>query len=165
MSEHKTINLNTVPLKLNKQHRKTYEDFHFRSDGLKIVGKECAVQECKSCHRILPITSFTTHTLRADGAWYLLKRCRECSTLRETERRTVLRNAPPKPAVCDKCHREEILQIDHIHGTLIFRGWLCRNCNTGMGNLGDNLKGLLQAAVYLEKDKSKIIKTLNGIKK
>ena len=40
MGEHRTINLNTVPLKLNKQHRKTDTDFHFRSDGLKIVGKE-----------------------------------------------------------------------------------------------------------------------------
>jgi hypothetical protein len=30
-----------------------------------------------------------------------------------------------------------------------------------MGKLGDNLEGLLQAAVYLEKDKNKIIEKLN----
>jgi hypothetical protein len=41
---------------------------------------------------------------------------------------------------------------------------VCRNCNTGIGVLGDTLEGVLQAAIYLEKDKSKIIKILDGIK-
>ena len=56
------------------------------------------------------------------------------------------------------------LEIDHIHGTTIFRGWVCSKCNTGMGSLGDTLKGVLQAAIYLENDKDKIIETLNKIK-
>jgi len=159
----KVINLNTHALMKGKQHRKHYTDFHFRLDGIKIVGKEDDVQECKECHRILSLIAFTTHTLRGDGAWYLLKRCRECSAIREAERRTITKNAPPKSANCDKCHKNKKLQIDHIHGSLTFRGWLCRNCNTGLGALGDNLEGLLRAAIYLEKDKSKIIETLNGI--
>jgi len=56
-----------------------------------------------------------------------------------------------------------LLQIDHLHGTFTFRGWLCRECNTGIGSLGDNLEGVLQAAVYLENDKNKIIKTLDKV--
>jgi len=164
MGEHRTINLNTVPLRLNKQHRKTYGDFHFRSDGLKIVGKEGAVQECKTCHRILPSIAFTTHTPRMDGAYHLQKICRECHTVVGKEQRDVMKKAPPKPDNCDNCHKNKKLEIDHIHGTTIFRGWVCRNCNTGIGSLGDTLEGLLQAAVYLEKDKSKIIEVLNGIK-
>jgi len=158
------INLNTRALMTGKQHRKNYTDFHFRSDGLKIVGKEDNIQECKECHKILPLTAFTTHNLRGDGAWYLLRRCRECSTIREAERRTVEKKAPPKPDNCDNCHKNKKLQRDHIHGTIIFRGWVCRDCNTGLGALGDTLEGILQAAIYLEKDKSKIIETLNGIK-
>ena len=55
------------------------------------------------------------------------------------------------------------LQLDHLHGTAIFRGWLCRNCNTAMGNLGDTLEGMLQAAIYLENDKDKIIETLHKV--
>ena len=163
MSERRTINLNTVPLRLAKQHRITDTDFHFRSDGLKIVGKKDDVQECKECHRILSLSSFTTHTLNADGAWYLLKICRECKTAVSLEQRSVRKNAPPKPDRCDCCHTNKKLQIDHIHGTPIFRGWVCRNCNTGIGSLGDTLEGVLQGAVYLEKDKSKIIKILEGI--
>ena len=165
MSERRTINLNTVPLRLAKQHRITDTDFHFRSDGLKIVGKKDDVQECKECHRILSLSSFTTHTLKADGAWHLHKICRECKTMIQFERRRITRNAPPKPDRCDCCHTNKKLQIDHIHGTPIFRGWVCRNCNTGIGAVGDTLEGVLRAAIYLEKDKSKIIEILNEIKK
>ena len=164
MGEHRAINLNTVPLKLNKQHRKTGTDFHFRSDGLKIVGKEDDVQECKECHRILPSTAFTTHTPRVDGAYFLQKICRECHTIIYKEQRDVRKNAPPKSDLCNCCYEKKILQVDHIHGTIIFRGWVCRNCNTGLGSLGDNLEGVLRGATYLEKDKSKIIETLNKIK-
>ena len=164
MGEHRTINLNIVPLKQNKQHRKNYLDFHLRSDGLKIVGKKDDIRECKECHRILPTTSFTTHTLRVDGAYFLLNKCRECNTILQSERRTVIKNAPPKPDNCDSCHKNKRLELDHIHGTVKGRGWLCRNCNTGIGVLGDTLEGVLRGAIYLEKDKSKIIETLNGIK-
>jgi len=164
MGEHRAINLNTVPLKLNKQHRKTGTDFHFRSDGLKIVGKEDDVQECKECHRILPSTAFTTHTPRVDGAYFQKKMCRECGTVVSKEQRDARKNATPKPDRCDCCHKkEEKLQIDHIHGSSTFRGWLCRNCNTGMGGLGDNLEGVLQGAIYLENDENKIIETLHKV--
>ena len=165
MSEHRTINLNTVPLRLNKQHRADYTDFHFRSDGLKIEGKASDVRECKECRRTLPVAAFTTHTLRADGAWYLEKTCRECKTIIRLEQRTVRKNAPPIPDRCDCCHTNKKLQVDHIHGTIIFRGWVCSKCNTGIGSLGDTLEGVLRSAIYLEKDKSKIIEVLNGIKK
>jgi cytochrome c2 len=164
MSEHRTINLNTVPLKLNKQHRKNYLNFHLRSDGLKIVGKESDIQECKSCHKILPSAAFTTHAPRADGAWYLKKICRECHTVLWKEQRDVRKIAPPKSDHCDCCGAKVVLQGDHIHGTLIFRGWVCRSCNTGIGALGDNLEGVLQAAIYLEPNTEKIIEKLNGIK-
>ena len=161
MGEQRIINLNTVSLRRNKQRRKTYRNFHFRSDGLKIAGKKDDVQECKECHRILSLSAFTPHTLRADGAWFLLKICRECKTIRYSEQCLIRKKAPPKPDRCECCHANKKLQIDHIHGTHIFRGWICRNCNTGIGAVGDTLEGILRAAVYLEKDKSKIIEILN----
>jgi len=157
------INLNTMPLIIRKQHRRTGTDFHFRSDGIKIVGKPGDMQECKNCHKILPSTAFTTHTPRVDGAYFLQKICRECHTVINKEQNDVKKKAPPKPNRCACCHREKILQIDHIHGSTTFRGWLCRNCNTGMGGLGDNLEGVLQGAIYLENDENKIIETLHKV--
>jgi len=158
------MNLNTLPLIQNKQHHKAHTNFHFRSTGIKIVGGENDKQECKECHKILPLTAFTTHTPRSDGAYYLRKICRECHTIIYREQVAARKNAPLKPDNCDNCHKNKKLEIDHIHGTTKVRGWVCRNCNTGIGALGDTLEGVLQTAVYLEKDKSKIIEVLNGIK-
>jgi len=158
------INLNERTLMTSKSRRRTGTDFHFRSDGIKIEGKETDMQECKECHKILPSTAFTTHALRVDGAYILQKICRECHTLVYREQRDVRKKAPPKPDHCDCCHKKvEKLQIDHIHGSSTFRGWLCRNCNTGIGSVGDNLEGVLQAAVYLENDENKIIETLHKV--
>jgi len=160
-------NLNTIPYWEKtygkKQDYKIHKNVHFRKD-IKIVGKEDDLRECKTCDRILPVTAFTTSSLRADGAHRLKTICRECWTMRQREHREAKKNAASKSGDCDNCRKNKKLELDHLHGTTIFRGWLCRNCNTGVGLLGDTLEGLLQAAVYLEKDKSKIIETLNGIK-
>jgi len=47
MPEKRKKNLNTTPLQINKQHRKTSRDFHFRSDGIKIIvhKKKCNLQQ------------------------------------------------------------------------------------------------------------------------
>lgn len=39
--------------------------------------------------------------------------------------------------------------VDHDHETGEIRGVLCTACNTGIGLLGDDLGGLLQAVAYL----------------
>ena len=167
MTGRRIENLNLAPFGKASVPRGTRKEmnFHFRGEvKVKVEGKESDVRECKECHRILPSTAFNTHILRSNGAFSLFRICRECRTTVNAEVAIVRKNAPPKPDLCKCCHGKKILQIDHIHGTTIFRGWVCRNCNTGIGSVGDNLEGVLQAAVYLEKDKSKIIETLNKIK-
>ena len=163
----KKLNLNTFAYwetSYGKKYKhKSHKHFHYRGE-IKIVGKETDMSECKECHKILSITAFTTHYSRSDGAWYLKKLCRQCVTVIDQELRVARKNAPPKPERCDCCHKkEEKLQIDHLHGSNTFRGWLCRNCNSGMGTLGDSLEGILQAAIFLEKDKGKIIETLHKV--
>lgn len=39
--------------------------------------------------------------------------------------------------------------IDHCHETNVVRGLLCTGCNTGLGQLGDNIAGLQRAIDYL----------------
>ena len=161
------LNLNTFPYWKTsygkKQKYKDHENFYYRGE-IKIVGKETDMQECKECHKIFPAMAFTTKSLRSDGAYYLHKACRQCITILEREKREVRKIAPPKPECCDCCHKKtKKLQLDHIHGSTTFRGWLCKACNSGMGKLGDNLEGVLRGALYLEKDKNKIIKKLNDL--
>ena len=160
----KIENLNLAPFGKASIQRGTRKEtnFHFRGK-VKIEGKENDVRECKECHRILPTTAFGTHTMRSNGAFSLFRSCRECKATLGAETRSVRKNAPPKPDLCKCCHGKKILQIDHIHGTTLFRGWVCRNCNTGVGSLGDTLEGVLQASIYLENDKDKIIETLHKV--
>lgn len=41
--------------------------------------------------------------------------------------------------------------IDHCHKTGVIRGLLCMKCNVGLGLLGDNLKNLERAYIYMLK--------------
>ena len=147
-----------------KQPYKAHGVFHFRGE-IKIVGNRDDMYKCKECDRLLFSTAFTTSYIRSDSAFHLKTTCRECCTELEREKREARKNAPPKSEVCDCCHKNKKLQMDHTHGTTNVRGWLCANCNSGIGGLRDNLEGVLQAAIYLEKNTDKIIETLNGIKK
>lgn len=59
----------------------------------------------------------------------------------------------PQPDTCDCCNTargDKRLHVDHDHSSKKFRGWLCSNCNTGIGLLGDDLAGLIRAITYIE---------------
>ena len=96
------LNLNTTPYWETsygkKQKYKDHENFHYRGE-IKVVGKETDMQECKECHKILPIMAFTTHALRSDGAGYLKKMCRQCHSTNEKERRGARKTLPPNLSV------------------------------------------------------------------
>lgn len=57
----------------------------------------------------------------------------------------------PSPEFCELCGRLQmaLLALDHDHATGKFRGWLCHQCNTGIGKLGDSIAGLKRALRYL----------------
>lgn len=52
---------------------------------------------------------------------------------------------------CECCGKQFIgpPNIDHDHLTGKFRGWLCSNCNRGIGFLGDNARAVAYALRYL----------------
>ena len=57
---------------------------------------------------------------------------------------------PPIGTPCDCCGKTtKKLIYDHCHETKKFRGWLCYQCNTAIGNLGDSLGGVMKAVRYL----------------
>ena len=96
--------------------------------------------------------------------------CKACNLVKgESKRQAVLshfggknaikqvkENRPPEGTPCEKCKTPmvykrcaQMMCFDHDPDTNKFRGWLCQNCNTGIGKLGDNLEGLLEAVRYL----------------
>jgi hypothetical protein len=59
----------------------------------------------------------------------------------------------PPPAHCELCGKTSTrnLCLDHDHQNGRFRGWLCGNCNSGLGKLGDTSEALMKALAYLDK--------------
>jgi hypothetical protein len=55
----------------------------------------------------------------------------------------------PCPAQCECCGKRKATHLDHDHKTDAFRGWLCGNCNRGIGQLGDDVQGIQNAMGYL----------------
>jgi hypothetical protein len=55
---------------------------------------------------------------------------------------------------CEICGKVGERVIDHNHKTKKFRGLLCRNCNTALGNFCDNIDVIEKAIMYLKKDAS-----------
>jgi hypothetical protein len=63
------------------------------------------------------------------------------------------------PYPCDCCGKDIVttktIQLDHCHEKGVFRGWLCKECNISMGNLGDNIEGFIRAIKYLNRTEGK----------
>ncbi len=58
-----------------------------------------------------------------------------------------------EPEWCECCGRlpGATMHLDHDHRTGEFRGWLCGQCNLGLGALGDDAAGLEKALAYLRR--------------
>ena len=76
-----------------------------------------------------------------------------------TDGRRAARSLPiptrPEPARCEICggppgRNRAAMSLDHCHEAHAFRGWLCSQCNLGLGMLGDNLASLERAVAYLK---------------
>ena len=127
---------------------------------------------CNKCERRLPPEAFYPYALKvhramADpnvktttvgGSGGNATCCKECKKEYNRSWYRAGRKAPPKPTgdtfVCACCLNVKdirLLRFDHDNKTDKFRGWVCNNCNAGMGNLGDTVEGLQKAINYLNK--------------
>ena len=105
---------------------------------------------CKCCGDTLEDANRYAYTMGAKV--YMSNTCRPC---KRTQAVTIyhLRKSHPQPppgSMCDCCGRIDKLQLDHAHGgTRAWRGCLCRQCNIGIGHLGDSSEGVAKALAYL----------------
>lgn len=82
---------------------------------------------------------------------YFRSECKSCEKKASKQLIDARKNAPPKTKQCECCQIDATyLVLDHDHITGSFRGWICRNCNQGIGKLGDDVKGLQRAVQYLQ---------------
>lgn len=103
---------------------------------------------CKICGEEKHIDCFSKM-----GVNQIDKRCQNCNKERAQwikEQRKLFGHLDT--GFCDCCGEKSnrSLHLDHNHNPLKFRGFLCINCNQGIGKLGDNIKGLNRAIKYLQ---------------
>ena len=126
------------------------------------------VKKCSKCKKVLHVGDFA----KLLGKYRENRRsaCKECFNKSMVVREKLRFNASPKPTKCECCgqevgvnHNSQIC-FDHCDETETFRGWICQACNAGIGKLGDTLKGVLTAALYLSKNNvDEIFKSLKEI--
>ena len=117
--------------------------------------------ECSVCNTVKENSEFSFYKNRHTDNGYRLMvntNCRSCAQLRSKERSAIKKKfkdiKPPEfGQPCECCGKPVTRnwQLDHCHDTGDFRGWLCKQCNTGLGNLGDNLQSLQLAVEYLQR--------------
>lgn len=128
--------------------------------------KEVTTLHCRKCDTHKPLSSFNYVTVQYEtekrtpgtrGVAGTARYCNECRVEYRTKKAIAEKNAGPRPLGaynCDCCGTllpPGSVMLDHDHDTAEFRGWLCRSCNVGLGQLGDDIEGLTRAIKYLEK--------------
>lgn len=106
-------------------------------------------QRCSKCNIVKFLSEFREYKPQK---WR--SECRICEVKQDKLKKAAHKQAGDKPIACECCGKEtKHLVVDHCHNTGIFRGWLCRNCNAGIGKLGDDIRGIANAFNYLMKRK------------
>ena len=114
---------------------------------------------CSQCLTEKPATTeYFNKNMNDKGIYDRLKHiCRCCVSHNSKTLSVIRRTAPPTPQQCECCGvgfqnlNKRDIHLDHCKKTDTFRGWLCKNCNVGLGMLGDDEEGLKQAIEYLER--------------
>ena len=111
---------------------------------------------CRDCGEILTQQNRTMKSVSKKGKQYYLNRCKTCISESDSLLRSLKKQNPqPTDRKCACCGRIDKLFCDHDHSTGSFRAWICRQCNSGIGLLGDSEAGLRQALAYLERARPK----------
>ena len=134
-----------------------------------------AQKQCGGCRCVLPSKSFSRSVNTHDGLNF---HCRACDAMQQRSRTARAQANDPdgyrarraeivrkhrygvtagefdrmleeQEFGCAICSTPGQLVVDHDHGTGIVRGLLCRECNSGIGMLGDDPIKVAAALSYL----------------
>ena len=108
---------------------------------------------CVECGKMLDSsTGYVNSKSQRTGKLYLNSACRPCHNHRVHVVTKLKQKHPTPPAgtPCECCGRVSKLFLDHCHNTENFRGFICRECNSSIGLMGDSVEGVRKALTYLE---------------
>ena len=89
--------------------------------------------------------------MRTKTKTYYKHTCTKCRNKQKAILRQLHKDNPkPADCTCPICKGEnQDLVLDHNHTTGEFRGWICNDCNSAIGKLGDSHEVLARAIAYL----------------
>jgi hypothetical protein len=114
---------------------------------------------CRDCKEEKPLDEFEPNrkfydNSNPDGRIVRRPSCRKCRSNKKpistAERKYWKR---PKTFECPVClydYDGSYARLDHCHTTGDIRGWLCDNCNTGLGKFREDKEVLKRALKYLD---------------
>jgi hypothetical protein len=119
------------------------------------------MKTCSKCKINLDDSEFSP----SSGGKYLRPECKKCAK-KLSKRREELKKQygyPNLDYTCPVCLKNEtelkgtggnasVWVVDHNHDTDSFRGFLCHNCNRGIGVFQDDIDRLNRAIKYLDKN-------------
>lgn len=111
---------------------------------------------CKVCGIEKDISEYQKYHCRKNkkGIKIVYTKCKKCCNQLSKDYnklKKIFKKPNYKYCYCCKKYCENLI-LDHDHKTNKFRGWLCKSCNVGIGHLGDNIEGVINALKYLKKD-------------
>lgn len=117
---------------------------------------------CSTCRVAKPLEAFYRDRNTPTGRAY---DCKECRSAKQKTNPNVtdykLRNRygitkadrDALGSACEICGSQSRVGVDHNHETGVIRGLLCRDCNLGLGKLGDSAERIAKALEYMLKSR------------
>ena len=105
---------------------------------------------CNRCNEELSLDKFPKHIANKDN---LDNRCKSCKSKMEKHVYQLKRKHPkPEPGPCPICEKHVTnWSLDHNHKTGEFNGYICMQCNLGLGKFRDSIEILSKALAYLKR--------------
>lgn len=140
------------------ERKKVLKHHKMKSNRLRIEqlreNRVLGVKRCSRCKETLPVDKFRDRKGSTDGKEW---QCRQCESISDKlikydiTHDTYDRLKNRSGGKCEICgNSPDKLAIDHCHSSGKVRGMLCKSCNTGLGNLRDNISLLERAIEYLK---------------
>ena len=106
---------------------------------------------CNKCGETKDLEDFHVPYYKKNNEKGRSHSCKACIT-HQRKLLTTLKEIHPKPddMRCQCCgDTKDVLHLDHNHITDEFRGYICINCNHGLGKFNDSVEKLQKAMDYL----------------
>lgn len=155
--------------------KKGEKSLHCRNCRLKEISPiKAGLITCTAC--LMPKRLNYYHIWRVNGGIRYKPCCKRCTSMMERKRHIVrrcrklklpdseiLRLVMLSGVACEICGTFiKQFHMDHCHRTNKFRGFLCSNCNTGIGLLNDDPIRLRLAVDYLERFQQRLVDLSHG---